>query len=153
MSARLDHFAASPAGMKALGQVYGHVAQSGLDITLLDLVFLRASLLNGCAYCIDMHSRDLAKRGVSPEKLALVPVWREGGPLFSAEEQAALAWAESVTLVADTGIPQADFDAASAAFSPQALVDLTIAIGLINSYNRLAIAFRAVPDGVPKTAG
>lgn len=145
MSARLDHNAASPAGMKALGHLYGYMMQSGLDAGLLDLIYLRASQINGCAYCIDAHNRDLTKRGMSPEKLALVAVWNEGGALFGAEERAALAWTESVTSVAETGVPQADFDAASAIFDPKALTDLTIAIGLINTFNRLAIAFRAVP--------
>jgi len=152
MTARLDYNAASPAGIKALGQVYGHILHSGLDAGLVDLVYLRVSQVNGCAYCIDMHSRDLAKRGVSAEKLALLPVWREAEALFTAEERAALAWTESVTRVADTGVPDADFAAASAVFGPQALTDLTIAIGLMNSYNRLGVSFRAVPAAVAQAA-
>jgi len=152
MSHRIDHNAASPAGMKALGHVYGHILQSGLDLRLVDLVYLRVSLINGCAYCIDMHSRDLLAKGFTVEKLVLVPAWREGGALFDTTERAALAWAESVTLVAQTGVPDADYDAAIAVFGDKQLTDLTIAIGLMNSYNRLAIAFRATPAAVAKAS-
>lgn len=150
MSTRLDYNAAAPGGMKALGQVYGYVVQSGLPAVLVDLVYLRVSQINGCAYCIDMHSRDLIAKGVAVEKLVLVPVWREAGALFDATERAALAWAETVTRVADTAIPDAEHEAAAAAFGPKQLADLTIAIGLMNAYNRLAIAFRATPAAVAK---
>src|SRR5687767_15989451 len=114
MTQRLDYQAAAPAGMKALGGVYGYIAQSGLPKTLVDLVYLRVSQINGCAYCIDMHSRDLLKDGVSVEKMVLVPAWREGGTLFDETERAALAWAETVTRVAETGVPDADYEAAAA---------------------------------------
>lgn len=145
MSQRMDYNAATPAGVKALGGVYGHIRQSGLPKTLIDLVYLRVSQLNGCAYCIDMHSRDLMSDGVAIEKIVLVPAWREGGPLFSESERAALAWAETVTRVAETGVPDADYEAASAVFEPKQLADLTIAVGLMNAYNRMAISFRAPP--------
>jgi AhpD family alkylhydroperoxidase len=145
MTQRMDYNAASPAGMKALGGVYGHVMQSGLSKVLVDLVYLRVSQINGCAYCIDMHSRDLLKEGVNVEKLVLVPAWREAGALFDATERAALAWAESVTRVAETGVPDADYAAAASVFGERQLADLTIAIGLMNAYNRMAIGFRAVP--------
>ncbi|HYE50961.1 MAG TPA: carboxymuconolactone decarboxylase family protein [Azospirillaceae bacterium] len=145
MSTRLDHNAASPAGMKALGAVYGHVLQSGLPSRLVELVFLRVSQINGCAYCIDLHTTELQKKGVAPSTLFLVQVWREAGDLFDARERAALAWAETVTRVADTGVPDADYAAAAAVFSEKELVDLTIAVGLMNAYNRLAISFRAAP--------
>jgi AhpD family alkylhydroperoxidase len=145
MTQRMDYNAATPAGMKALGGVYAHVLQSGLPKVLVDLVYLRVSQINGCAYCIDMHSRDLLKEGVPVDKLVLVPAWREGGALFNATERAALAWAETVTLVADTGVPDAEYQAAAAVFDPAKLADLTIAIGLMNAYNRMAISFRATP--------
>jgi AhpD family alkylhydroperoxidase len=148
MTQRLDYNTATPAGMKALGGVYGHILQSGLPKVLVDLVYLRVSQINGCAYCIDMHSRDLLKEGVTIDKLVLVPGWREGGALFSAAERAALAWAETVTRVADTGVPDADFEAAAGVFDQKQLADLTIAIGLMNAYNRMAISFRAVPAAV-----
>ncbi len=145
MSNRLDYNKASPAGIKALGGVYGHIMQSGLPAALVELVYLRVSLINGCAFCIDMHSRDLIKGGMSVEKLVLVPAWREGGKLFDDKERAALAWAETVTNVSTTGVPDAEYEAAKAAFSDTELTDLTIAIGLMNSFNRLAISFRATP--------
>lgn len=148
MSHRLDHNQASPAGMKALGGVYGHIMQSGLPAALVNLVYLRVSQINGCAFCIDMHSRDLLKAGMAVEKLVLVPAWREGGTLFDDKERAALAWAESVTNVSTTGVPDADYQAAKAVFADTELTDLTIAIGLINTYNRLAISFRATPAAV-----
>lgn len=148
MTQRMDYNAATPAGMKALGGVYGHILQSGLPKLLIDLVYLRVSQINGCAYCIDMHSRDLLKEGLALEKLVLVPGWREGGSLFDATERAALAWAETVTLVAETGVPDEDYRAAAAVFGQQQLADLTIAIGLMNAYNRMAISFRAVPAAV-----
>ena len=144
-SQRLDYAAIAPAGVKALGSVYGYIVQSGLPRLLVNLVYLRASQINGCAYCIDMHSRELIKEGLAVEKLVLVQAWREAGALFDARERAALAWAETVTQVADTAVPDADFQAASAVFSKKELADLTIAIGLMNAYNRLAIGFRARP--------
>lgn len=145
MTQRLDYNHASPAGMKALGAVYGYLAQSGLPGQLLDLVNLRASQLNGCAFCIDMHSRDLLKSGLPVEKLVLVPAWHEAGALFTAREQAALRWTETVTLVAQTHIPDEDYQAARAEFSEKELADLTIAIGLINAYNRIGVGFRPTP--------
>jgi AhpD family alkylhydroperoxidase len=146
MSQRLDYTKVSPAGVKALGGVYGHIVQSGLEAQLVDLVYLRVSQINGCAYCLDMHTRDLLKLGVTIDKLALVQAWREAGKLFSERERAALAWAESVTQVAQTGVPDEDFKLASTVFSEKELVDLTIAIGLMNAYNRLAISFRNPPE-------
>ena len=146
MSHRLDYAKAAPEGYKAYFGVYTAVQKSGLPKELIDLVYLRVSQINGCAYCIDMHSRDLLKEGVAVEKLVLVPAWREGGPLFDETERAALAWAETVTRVSETGVPDADYEAAAAAFDEKQLADLTIAIGLINAYNRVAISFRATPE-------
>jgi AhpD family alkylhydroperoxidase len=145
MTKRMDYYAASPAGMKALAGVFEHVMQSGLPKVLVDLVFLRASQINGCAFCIDMHSRELLKEGVAIEKLVLVPAWREAGALFDTAERAALAWTETVTRVAETGVPDAEYGAAAAVFEPSRLADLTIAIGLMNTYNRMAISFRTPP--------
>ena len=145
MTQRLDYTAIAPAGIKALGSVYGYIVQSGLPRLLVNLVYLRTSQINGCAYCIDMHSRDLIKEGLAVEKLVLVQAWREAGSLFDTRERSALAWAETVTRVADTAVPDADFQAASAVFSEKELADLTIAIGLMNAFNRLAIGFRVPP--------
>ena len=145
MTQRLNYTAIAPAGVKALGGVYGYIAQSGLPAQLINLVYLRVSQINGCAYCIDVHSRDLIKEGLAVEKLVLVPAWHEAGDLFDARERGALAWAETVTRVAETAIPETAFLAASSLFSEKELVDLTIAIGLMNAFNRLAIGFRKPP--------
>jgi AhpD family alkylhydroperoxidase len=148
MTKRLDYNQVAPNGVKALGGVYGYIMQSGLPAELVDLVYLRVSQINNCAYCLDMHTRDLIKRGVKIEKLALVQAWAEGAHLFSGRERAALAWAETVTRVSETGIPDEAFRAARAVFEEKELVDLTIAIGLMNTYNRLAIGFRNTPQAV-----
>ena len=150
MTMRMDYEAAAPAAIKALGGVYAYVGRSGLPKSLIDLVYLRISQINGCAYCIDLHSRELSHGGLPAEKLALVPVWREAGDLFDMREQAALAWAETVTRVAETGVPQADYEAAAALFDEKALADLTVAIGLMNAYNRLAISFRRPPSAAAR---
>jgi AhpD family alkylhydroperoxidase len=152
MTKRLDYMQIAPAGIKALGGVYGYVMQSHLPAVLVDLVYLRVSQINNCAYCLDMHTRDLLKKGVKIEKLALLQAWAEAGDLFDARERAALAWAETVTLVAETGIPDEAYQAARAVFEERELVDLTIAIGLMNTYNRLAIGFRNTPQAVIKMA-
>lgn len=148
MSQRLDYVTVAAGGMKALGAVHGYIGQSGLPHRLVDLVFLRVSQINGCAYCIDAHSRDLTKAGMPVETLVLVPAWREAEGLFSDQERAALAWAETVTRVAETGISDAEYGEAAQAFTPKELADLTIAIGLMNAYNRIAIGFRATPAAV-----
>ncbi len=145
MSQLMNYNAASPVGMKALGAVYGHVRQSGLPSRLVDLVFLRVSQINGCAFCIDMHSRDLLKAGLPVEHLVLVCAWRDAGSIFGEQERAALAWAEDVTRLGDRGVPDSAFEAAAAAFGEKQLVDLTLAIALMNAYNRMAISFRATP--------
>jgi AhpD family alkylhydroperoxidase len=148
MTGRLDYMTTSPEGINALGTVYGHILKSGLPGELVTLVYLRVSQMNGCAYCIDLHSRELLRRGINLDKVVLVPAWRESGRLFDDREQAALAWAETVTRVADTGIPDEEYEAASRAFDARELTDLTIAIGLMNAYNRLGIAFRRPPDAL-----
>jgi AhpD family alkylhydroperoxidase len=148
MSQRLDYNQIAPVGAKALGGVYGYVMGSGLPAVLVDLVYLRVSQINGCAFCLDMHTRDLLAKGQSVEKLALLQAWREAGELFDARERAALAWAESVTRVAETGVPDEAYADACEAFSERELVDLTIAIGLMNTYNRMAISFRNTPKAV-----
>ena len=147
MSQRIDYNQIAPAGVKTLGGVYGYIMQSGLSAELVELVYLRISQINNCAYCLDLHTRDLIRRGVAAEKLALVQAWREAGALFSERERAALAWAESVTLVAATGVPDEAFEAARVQFDEKELVDLTLAISLMNAFNRMAISFRNQPQG------
>lgn len=146
MNQRLDYDRIAPAGMKALGGVYGYVSQTGLPPALVDLVYLRISQINNCAYCLDMHTRHLLDKGQNPEKLALLQAWAEAGELFDARERAALAWAESVTRVSETGVPDDAFDAVRALFDERETVELTLAIGLMNAYNRMAISFRKVPQ-------
>jgi AhpD family alkylhydroperoxidase len=148
MTKRLDYNKIAPAGVKALGGVYGYVTQSSLSPVLIDLVYLRVSQINNCAYCLDMHTRDLLKKGVKIQKLALLQAWTEAGDLFDARERAALAWAETVTRVAETGVPDQAYQAARAVFEERELVDLTLAIGLMNVYNRMAISFRNTPQAV-----
>lgn len=145
MTSRAPYDSLVPEGMRALGGVYAYVARCGLEKTLTDLAYLRASQINGCAYCIDAHTHDLLTAGATPEKLMLVSAWREAGAYFSERERAALAWAEIVTRVASTHVEDADYEAALAVFGEKALADLTIAIGLINTYNRIAISFRKAP--------
>jgi len=146
MSHRIDYAKASPEGYKAFGGVYVAVQKSGLPKELIDLVYLRVSQINGCAFCIDMHTRDLLKQGTSIDKLALLPAWKETGKVFKPRERVALAWAESVTRVAETGVPDAAYEAAAAEFDDKELADLTYAIGLMNAFNRFGVAFRATPE-------
>lgn len=152
MTTRLDYAHVAPGGAKALSSVYGYVAQSGLSPVLVDLVYLRVSQINNCAYCLDLHTRDLLKRGVKVEKIALVQAWAEAGPLFDERERAALAWAESVTNVAITGVPEADFVAVSAVFNEKEVADLTIAISLMNAYNRMGVSCRKTPQAVAEAS-
>ena len=147
MNKRIYYAKASPDGFKAFGGVYVYLQKSGLPKQLVDLVYLRVSQINGCAFCLDMHARDLMKLGTSIENLVLVQAWREAENLFDQNERAALAWAETVTRVSETGVPDEEYAAASAVFDQKQLADLTIAIGLMNAYNRLAISFRTVPAG------
>lgn len=147
MSNRIDYAKASPDGYKAFGAVYVTLQKSGLPKELIDLVYLRVSQINGCAFCIDMHTRDLRKSGVTVEKLTLLPVWRDSGEVFSVRERVALAWAEAVTRIADTHAPDADYEAAAVEFNAKELADLTYAIGLMNAFNRFGIAFRTPPKG------
>jgi AhpD family alkylhydroperoxidase len=150
MSDRINYAKASPDVFRLFGAVHSAIQKSGLSPELIDLVYLRVSQINGCAYCIDMHSRDLLKLGIAVDKLVLVPVWHEAADLFSARERAALAWAETVTRVAETGVPEADYAAAAIEFSDKELADLTYAIGLMNAFNRLGVTFRSVPAAATK---
>jgi AhpD family alkylhydroperoxidase len=152
VSKRLDYNQIAPNGVKALGGVYGYVMQSGLPAELVDLVYLRVSQINNCAYCLDAHTRDLLKKGQKIEKLALVQAWAEAGNLFDERERAALAWAETVTRVAETGVPDDAFQAVRVVFEEKELVDLTIAISLMNTYNRMAISFRNTPQAALEAA-
>ena len=148
MTQRLDFQNTIAHGMRALGGVYVYVQHAGLDQSLIDLLFLRASQINGCAYCIDMHSRDLMKVGTSLPKVLLLPAWREVDGIYDERERAALQWTEAVTLVADSGVPDAAFAEMKTHFDEKAIADLTLAIGMINVYNRLSVSFRRPPESV-----
>lgn len=150
MSTRINYSKASPAGFKAFGEIRAYIDQCGLPQELIDLAYLRVSQLNGCAYCIDLHSRDLIRRGLAVDKLVLVPVWREADSLFTVRERAALAWAESVTRLGEGGVSDADYAAAHAEFNDKELADLTYAIALMNAFNRLGVSFRNTPAAVAK---
>lgn len=139
---RLNWSEIAPDGAKALFGIHHYVTKStGLPEELIHLVFLRVSQINGCAHCIDMHSRDLRKT-MSIDKVTLVPVWDEVPHLFSDQERAALAWAEEVTRVSETHASDDAYANVSAAFSPKDLVDLTITIAAMNAFNRLGAPFR-----------
>jgi AhpD family alkylhydroperoxidase len=144
MKARLDFRKASPQGETAMRGLHMFVRDCGLDHSLLELVKLRASQINGCAHCIDMHSKELRADGESEQRLYLLNAWRES-PFYSERERAALAWAEAVTLVAESQVPDAVYEEARRHFSEQELVNLTLALVAINGANRLNIAFRTVP--------
>ncbi|MEJ8822069.1 carboxymuconolactone decarboxylase family protein [Variovorax humicola] len=144
MEPRLDFYKASPDAVKAMLGLQASISKLGLDAGLLELVKLRASQINGCAYCVDMHSLEARKRGETERRLYAVAAWQES-PFFTTRERAALAWTESLTRVADTHAPDADYAALCAEFNERERVDLTLAIGAINVWNRLAIGFRSVP--------
>ena len=130
-----------PAGIKAMMALEQTLHASGLDQVLLELMKLRASQINGCAYCIHLHTTFLRNAGVEEMRLYMLDAWRESS-LYSDGERAALAWTEALTRVAETKAPQADYEALSAVFSPEEQVQLTLAIGAINTWNRLQVGFR-----------
>ena len=144
MQPRIDFYTASPDALKAMIALETAVSKLPLEKNLIELVKLRASQINGCAFCVDMHTADARKGGETERRLYAVSVWRET-PFFTPRERAALAWTESLTLLSQTHAPDADFTALAAEFSPQEQVDLSVAIATINSWNRLAVGFRKMP--------
>lgn len=143
---RANWFAVSPNGARAIGALHQHVVHgTNLPSTLIHLVFLRVSQINGCAHCIDVHTRDLLKEGVTVDKAVLVPVWHEARYLFTEQELAALAWSEEVTRVSETHASDEAYAAALAVFGETDLVELTLAIAAMNAINRLGISFRLKP--------
>ena len=140
----MDFRKASPQGAQAMGELHTFVHKCGLEHSLLELVKLRASQINGCAYCIDMHTKELRADGEDEQRLYLLDAWRES-PFYSARERAALAWTEALTLVTDGHVPDDVFEEARAQFDEEELANLSLAVVAINGANRLNIAFRAVP--------
>lgn len=144
MAPRLKYAEAAPGAVEAMSGLETYVRRSGLEHSLIELVKLRASQINGCAYCIDMHTKDARAAGETEQRLYALSAWEET-PFYSARERAALAWAEAVTRVADGHVPDAVYEQARAQFGEKELVDLTMAVIAINGWNRLAISFRTVP--------
>ncbi|MBN9521699.1 carboxymuconolactone decarboxylase family protein [bacterium] len=143
MDARIDYTKLSPEPVTALLALGRYVAGCGLEYPLLELVKVRASQINGCAFCLDMHTQDARAAGETEQRLYALNAWRET-PFFTARERAALAWAEAVTLAAG-GVPDATFEEARRQFSERELADLTWAVVAINGWNRLNVAFRTMP--------
>ena len=142
MQQRLDYQQASPEAFKAMLQLERQVHQSGLEASLLELVKSRASQLNGCAWCLDMHSKDARAQGETEQRMYLLPVWRDA-PCYTERERAALAWTEAVTAMAGAqGVDDGIYDSARRHFDEKSLVDLTLAVIAINGWNRLNVAFR-----------
>ncbi|RID97956.1 carboxymuconolactone decarboxylase family protein [Simplicispira hankyongi] len=144
MDTRLNFYTANPEAMRLLGALEQRIAKSGIDKPLAELLRLRVSQINGCAFCLDMHFSDAVKAGEQTRRLASLSAWRET-PFFSDRERAALAWTEAVTLVADTHVPDAVWEDIRPHFTPEELVDLMLLITTINTWNRFAIAFRKMP--------
>src|SRR3954468_24260848 len=144
MEARFNGFKAAPRAYKAMVGLEQYLHQCGLEESLLHLIKLRASQINGCAYCIDMHWKDLRAIGEDEQRLYSLDAWREA-PFYSERERAALAWTEAVTLITDGHVPDEVYEQVRAHFSEKELADLTFAVATINAWNRLSIATRAVP--------
>jgi AhpD family alkylhydroperoxidase len=142
MQARIDFLKISPAATKTMYDMEAYLAKSSIERPLLLLIKMRVSQINGCAYCLDMHSKDARSEGETEQRLYALNAWRET-PFYSSRERAALAWAEALTLVSQTHVPDAEFEAARAEFSESELVDLSLAVVAINGWNRLSIGFRA----------
>ncbi|WP_017772950.1 carboxymuconolactone decarboxylase family protein [Paraburkholderia kururiensis] len=145
MQARLDFYKASPNAVKAMLGLEERIARSSLEKPLAELVRLRASQINGCAFCVDMHTTDARKGGESERRLATVVAWRET-PFFTERERAALEWTEALTLVSHDRVPDAVWEAVKPHFTEEELTDLTLLITAINGWNRFAIAFRKMPE-------
>jgi AhpD family alkylhydroperoxidase len=151
MKARLDYARLAPGVYDAMDSLDRYLQACGLEDSLLNLARLRASQLNGCAYCLDMHWKDLRALGATEQRLYSLDAWRET-PYYSDRERAALAWTEAVTRVADGHVPDAVFEEVQPHFTDQELSNLTLAVAAINAWNRLSIAARLVPGGYQPAA-
>ncbi len=149
---RIDYRHVAPEGIRPIYELGRYLASSGLEPPLQELIKLRASMINGCAFCIDMHTKDARAAGETEQRLYGLAAWRET-PYYSDRERAALAWTEAVTLVADGQVPDEVFEDARGQFDEVELVNLTLAVIAINAWNRLAISFRTVPGSYqPRSA-
>jgi len=146
MQERVRYATAEPGVYKTMLGLHHYLQRCGLDPRLLDLVYLRASMINGCAYCVDMHWKDLRAAGEPEQKLYMLSAWREW-PGYTPRERAALEWTDAVTRLTDGEVADGVYDTARAQFSDAELANLTLAVAAINSWNRLNIAFRTEPGG------
>lgn len=144
MKPRMEYMKVAPGISQAMGGLQRAVHESGLEPSLLELVKTRASQINGCAYCLDMHTKDARAGGETEQRLYALSAWRET-PFYTNRERAALAWTEAVTLISETHVPDEVYEQAREQFSEQELAYLTLAIIAINGWNRLAVSFRTVP--------
>jgi AhpD family alkylhydroperoxidase len=151
MKPRMNYYQAAPDTIKALVAVEDQIKGSGLEQSLIELVKTRASQINGCAFCINMHTADARKHGETEQRLYLLSAWRES-PLYTERERAALAWTDVLTLIAETHAPDDVYEAMRAQFSESEAVNLTMLIGAINAWNRVAIGFRAIHPVKAKVA-
>jgi AhpD family alkylhydroperoxidase len=151
MEARLDYTKASPEAYKAMAQMEGVVRRSGIDPKLLELIKIRASQLNGCAFCIDMHTKDARFKGENEQRIYALDAWRET-PFFTEKERAALSWTESLTNIQAGHASDEVYDELSRNFSEEERVNLTLAITTINAWNRIAIGFRFFPVNYQQAA-
>jgi AhpD family alkylhydroperoxidase len=151
MKPRVNFHQAAPDTINALRALEAQVQAAGLEQSLIELVKIRASQINGCAYCINMHTQDARKHGETEQRLYLLNAWREA-PAYSNRERAALAWTEAVTLISETHAPDDVYDELRSQFSETETVNLTMLIATINAWNRLAISLRAVPPVKVKAA-
>lgn len=146
MEQRINAFEKGQNAMKAMYGIGAYLGKCSIEQELLHLVYFRVSQINGCAYCLDMHSKDLIATGETPQRIFLLDAWREA-PFYSARERAALEWAEAVTKIRDGNVGDDVYEKAAAQFSDEELIDLTLAITTINSYNRINISFRTLAGG------
>jgi AhpD family alkylhydroperoxidase len=142
MATRLNYVKAGSGAYRVMSQLEHYVKNCGLEASLIELVKIRASQINGCGYCIDMHTKDARAAGESEQRIYLLSAWREA-PFYSERERAALEWAEHVTLIANDQVPDEIYEGVKAHFTEEELVNLTLAVATINAWNRFAISFRS----------
>ena len=144
MEPRINPYKVAPKAYQAMSALQAYVDSCGLERPMLELVKIRASQINGCAYCLDLHTKDARALGETEQRIYLLNAWRES-PFYTERERAALEWTEAVTLITEGHVPDEVYERTTRQFQPEELANLTLAIATINSWNRLSIAFRGVP--------
>ncbi len=142
----MNAFEKAPGALRALYGLGAYLAKSPIEQPLLNLIYFRVSQINGCAFCLDMHSKDLRAAGETEQRLYMMDAWRES-PVYTERERAALGWAEAVTVLSEGHVPDEVYNTARKQFSEEELIDLTIAVITINAYNRINVAFRTTAGG------